>query len=253
MKNRIYFIIQTNNIQSFFAILWYAERNPEAIYIIDKNNELLLNRVKNLITIKVEKFNIEKVHKEVLININHELPTTVIDGNMGKLFFPDIIHNNFQIDPKEKIKKVFFGGNFTKIRFLESLKFFFRIQDFKAIIQLFSFVFILQKREFKIETSKIDFCFTNNGRNPTIKFLDTDYYQNLSRYKFIFCPQGIYEWTYRFYEAILVNSVPVIDFKTETFGEFEYIKSNHLKTVDDRILNKIINHNLHLIKDGKVL
>lgn len=253
MSDKIYFKIQTNNIQCFLAVFWYVERNKGSVYIIDENNELILNRIKNLIKIKVQRINIESDYKQVNVNIDHKSPTTTIDGFTAKLFFPKLINEEFKLKPENKISKVFFAGNLTKIRFLESLKLFFGIRDLKAIIKLLIFTLLFQKREFKIETSKIDFHFTNNGRNPDIKFLDKQYYRNLAKYKFIFCPQGIFEWTYRFYETTLVNSVPVIDFRTKAFGDFKYITSNSLNTINKSAIQRIVDHNFQLIQDGKVL
>jgi len=64
-------------------------------------------------------------------------------------------------------------------------------------------------KKFNFQDSYIQF--TDKGRKVNKSFLDTDYYQIMSSSNFTLCPKGDFKWTYRFYEAIMCMSIPVVD------------------------------------------
>lgn len=73
---------------------------------------------------------------------------------------------------------------------------------------------------------------SNYGRNPNKKYiLDTNYYNNMSMSFFTLCPLGDCSWSYRFFEAIMCMSIPILeDNTTDIFAKnyFFYTKdSNH--------------------------
>lgn len=53
--------------------------------------------------------------------------------------------------------------------------------------------------------------FTENGRRIEKDHFDRPYYQELANSKFTLCPAGDFKWTYRFLEAIMCRSIPVIE------------------------------------------
>uniref|UniRef100_A0A6C0CPW7 Exostosin GT47 domain-containing protein n=1 Tax=viral metagenome TaxID=1070528 RepID=A0A6C0CPW7_9ZZZZ len=53
---------------------------------------------------------------------------------------------------------------------------------------------------------------STNGRNPRIKYsVDKTYYSLLCKSKFVLCPTDVYPWSYRFFEAIICNAIPILD------------------------------------------
>lgn len=52
--------------------------------------------------------------------------------------------------------------------------------------------------------------FTQQGRLINKDHFDTKYYAEMCASKFVLCPQGKFLWTYRFYEAVMCKSIPVI-------------------------------------------
>jgi hypothetical protein len=53
--------------------------------------------------------------------------------------------------------------------------------------------------------------FTDNGRKIAKDHFDNQYYQEMANSRFTLCPQGDFKWTYRFFEAILCRSIPIIE------------------------------------------
>lgn len=54
--------------------------------------------------------------------------------------------------------------------------------------------------------------FNNNGRNPNLKYeFDVEYYRGMCSSKFVLCPTDVYPWSYRFFEAIMCESIPILD------------------------------------------
>ena len=61
------------------------------------------------------------------------------------------------------------------------------------------------------------------GRNPDTKYnLDIDYYTNMSKSKFTLCPTGDCPWSYRFFEAIMCFSIPILNDKSDIFCKDYY-------------------------------
>ena len=54
--------------------------------------------------------------------------------------------------------------------------------------------------------------FNKNGRNTKIKYnFDTLYYTDMCSSKYTLCPTDVYPWSYRFFEAIMCGSIPVLN------------------------------------------
>ena len=53
--------------------------------------------------------------------------------------------------------------------------------------------------------------FSKYGRQKDKFILDTEYFKKMASSKFTLCPTDIFPWSYRFFEAIICRSIPVLD------------------------------------------
>jgi hypothetical protein len=62
------------------------------------------------------------------------------------------------------------------------------------------------------------------GRNSETKYiLDIEYYKKMSSSNFTLCPEGDCPWTYRFFEAIMCFSIPILKNSNDIFcSEYHY-------------------------------
>jgi hypothetical protein len=90
---------------------------------------------------------------------------------------------------------------------------------------------------------------SNRGRNINTKQYDIGYFKNMARSKFTLCPNGDFTWTYRFFEAIIFKSIPIIEDYTYHYNGYHYY------TKDDKfIYNDIwVDENLHKLKKEMML
>lgn len=68
-----------------------------------------------------------------------------------------------------------------------------------------------------------------NRANGIEKYWDESYYRDLAKYEFLLCPNGLdhqpdgaHVWTYRFFDAILCGTIPVIQAHAPAYEGFEY-------------------------------
>ncbi|MDF9795218.1 hypothetical protein OKW21_000481 [Catalinimonas alkaloidigena] len=87
---------------------------------------------------------------------------------------------------------------------------------------------------------------TDKGWKMPKNLFDSTYYQLLCNSKFTLCPRGKFLWTYRFYEAIMCKSIPIVDkhYEEPSMWGFKYYyyqeSSTHLFSQD------IVEHNYRL-------
>lgn len=91
--------------------------------------------------------------------------------------------------------------------------------------------------------------FTDSGRQHSKGFFDRDYYQIMCNSEFTLCPKGDYLWTYRFYEAIICSSIPIVEEdgiepSMSGFAYFIHSKDNSLFIYDRDICKQ--NYDLFL-------
>lgn len=114
-----------------------------------------------------------------------------------------------------------------------------------------------------IETDygKIFISQSNKGRKFPEKSWDEDYLKLLSKCKFVFCPDGDFAWTYRFFESIMCGAIPIVESNIPLYDKFIFYNINQsieeykwseeiilynfkqckdLLTIDKDILNKEI-------------
>lgn len=221
-----YINIKDNKLQYFFGMMAFIEKyKKDRIFLFDKNNTRLLEECERYFSFeKLDRLNNKKEFEEVMILIDHSKPFTDIARYFSApLIFPKLIYNKFSTKFHSKINKIYFRGLFTKSRWVECLSLFISIRDLKAIRVLFSNTLKL-RINFKIETKMVNIEFTMRGRQVEYKYIDEDYYSEMSKYKYVFCPKGDFVWTYRFFEAIQVGSIPLSKYSTEEYSEFYYLK-----------------------------
>lgn len=242
---KLYVKFHSNNLQVFFAVLSFVEKyNKNYVFIYDNINKKILEECEKHINFQLLNINECKDIIEIIeIKTNHELPLTIIQSEFeSTLIFPKLINDLYFVNDDEKINKIYFRGLFTLSRFIEIAKLLFRINDFKGLIILFSNI-LFRKKEYIISTNRVFINFTTRGRISEFKYLDNDYYAQMSKYRFIFCPKGDYIWTYRFFEAILVGGLPICIKVAESYQGFKFIYLNKF-SMQIRNINNIDNLNL---------
>jgi len=83
----------------------------------------------------------------------------------------------------------------------------------------------------KIVIDKIKHLYTGvhiinslNGRDLKKKVFDVSYYNNLGNSYFVLCPDGDFIWSYRFFEAILCNAIPIIENESVLYKDYKFYK-----------------------------
>ena len=220
---QVRFNYSDNKIQSFLAVFSFCEKHQNTHeFFYDDKTYFFLKRIKEIIP-KIVLSNILNNPKVIKIEINHSIPKTTINAESKKLFFPKQILN---FKKKEKrIDKVLFIGLLTRKRIFILLKFLWNLdkRDF-----CYSFLFFFGIKEYNGFSVKI--INSNRGRKSESKFWDENYYELLSRYKYSFCPPGDFKWTYRYYESLLLDVVPVVYNKNCESLNFGSIDSSEIKS-----------------------
>jgi hypothetical protein len=89
--------------------------------------------------------------------------------------------------------------------------------------------------------------FSNRGRTISRDLFDNDFFGIMKNSKFSLCPQGYpYKWTYRFYEAILCKSIPILteDDIVDEYLDYKFYIHNNLFHYEYN--NDIVNHNYQI-------
>lgn len=96
--------------------------------------------------------------------------------------------------------------------------------------------------EYKNQNSVINF--SDRGRNIPRDLFDIHFFDIMKKSKFSLCPQGYpYKWTYRFYEAILCKSIPILKQDDVIDDYFNYEFYIHNDKFDYDYSLDIINRN----------
>lgn len=64
------------------------------------------------------------------------------------------------------------------------------------------------------------------GRDKTTKGFDESYFKEMSKAKFVLCPNGDFIWTYRFFEAVLFKAIPVIEDDCTLYSGYKFYNKN---------------------------
>ena len=135
---------------------------------------------------------LEEENLNLPIKIVHkEMPFTIIGNKEFNLIFPKFILN---YKNQKDIETLFIGlQNKKRIEFLN-----------------------------KFENATI--INSNRGRNINTKIKDEEYFTLMSRAKFVLCPNGDFTWSYRFFEAILLEAIPIIQDYSELYKDYKFYK-----------------------------
>jgi hypothetical protein len=248
MDKRILLKFDDDRIQCFLAGLGFVEANQSnSIFILDSENRWFFKEIENLIRFRTEDITVADENKNsetVLININHKNPSTNIQGKFkAPLIYPKYIQKKYFKSDEDKLDQLYFRGLLTKDRLWDCLRCFVVLNDFKAVLKLIISV-LKRKREFIVQTSKVYFCFTARGRNKDFKFIDNEYFEEMRRFRLIYCPKGVYVWTYRFFEAIQLGSIPVVKDSCDLYSSFNYL--NYKKTKEKPLNSNMVTNNLEV-------
>lgn len=67
------------------------------------------------------------------------------------------------------------------------------------------------------------------GRTFPVKAWDSDYFGVMQNSKFVLCPNGDFVWTYRFFEAIMCGSIPIVEETCEIYNGFTFFTFSDLE------------------------
>lgn len=233
-KKVVYLSFERSILQVFYAILAYVEKyNKEVAFLIDdKNIELITECERYFNFVKIELKNYEYDYDTIKVLVDHSQPLTKLTACYSNaLIFPRVINAKHNTSFNSKEDKIYFRGLLTKSRLVEVLFLFLSIKDFRGVIILL-IKLMRNNRNFEVNTSKVFINFTKRGRLSEFKFLDEDYFAEMTNYKFVFCPKGDFIWTYRFFEAIQVGSIPISKHVTQDYTSFFYLKEPNKLNVE---------------------
>lgn len=118
--------------------------------------------------------------------VHDEIPKTIVNGKDYGLLFPKRI---FQSKPKD-IEMLFVGKHTP------------------------------QREAFLSKFPEATIIYTDRGRDDSIKGHDAEYWDLMSRAKYVLCPDGDFVWTYRFFEAVACGAVPIIQSLCDMYRGF---------------------------------
>jgi len=92
---------------------------------------------------------------------------------------------------------------------------------------------------------------SQNGREWPLKAWDNKYFADMAKTEFTLCPSSDFVWTYRFYEAALCGSIPVVEQRTPAHAgyvtklfddeEFEWSEKDALHNYQLAVSQLVIN------------
>jgi hypothetical protein len=151
--------------------------------------------------------------------IIHKTPETKFNGQVKPLIFPKSLIEFCEKEwVDDRLDKVLFTGLLTKKR--------------ENIINRFN----------SLKLKELIYKNQNNGRVFPVKSFDKNYFTEMSTYNFVFCPDGDFIWTYRFFESIMCGSIPIVENECDIFKGFKYYK------VDDDLTK--ITYNMNWVLDN---
>jgi len=160
---------------------------------------------------------LDELHLKKTIKINHSKPETVIANKVYTLVFLKFL---LTYNIKPKTIDILFIGKITPKR--------------KVFLKNFPNAKIIH---------------SNRGRNQKIKIKDEKYFKLMSIARFTLCPNGDFIWTYRFFEAIIFKSIPIVENECDIYKGYKFYKK------DDNFVYREdwINYNLNKLKKEMML
>lgn len=176
---------------------------------ITKSNEILIGECiqKNLFSQALiearENFNFDE------ISIDHYYGKNFLNNKEYGLLFPKILVDYIYSLSKSKKEDYFFKG------------------------------FITEKRSWVLKYNHLGTIIHSEYSPGNAYTFDKDYYKQMCENKFVLCPTGNCPWSYRFFEAIMCFSIPIIkDDDLDIFShKFKYYKTSEIHIYDLDIVN----------------
>ena len=228
--------------------------------IFEVNNNLTIDRVhKKKFKLIKKNFNINLKYNDnseydisPYVEYSHKIPYIKIGNIKRTLIFPHGIVDNLK---KRWLEKKYYDYSFIGIvnssrkeiinKWLEEK---FKITNVKKyhIDNLKSkWINNLFTKKESQSFSEILILSSKRGRRFPKKSWDNNYYNVLLKSKFVLCPSGDFNWSYRFFESILCGAIPIVEKDCNAYDGFKfYFFKNKL---DELIYDQeIINHNFNL-------
>ena len=99
----------------------------------------------------------------------------------------------------------------------------------------------------KCESQRVVFWSSARGRAYPVKAWDEEYFQAMSRAQFVLCPNGDYVWTYRFFEAALCGTIPVVEAACPAYEGFQFFTLSQ-PLAELRRTEEMAEHNFQLCR-----
>lgn len=120
----------------------------------------------------------------------------------------------------------------------------FKYQSDKSIDKLFIGLKTPTREKFLNNFPDATIIYSKNGRIADKKVMDEWYFTEMSKAKFVLCPNGDFIWTYRFFEAAIFKAIPIIEEYTKIYEGYKYYKKG-----DDYIYRiDWVEHNYNKVK-----
>jgi hypothetical protein len=156
--------------------------------------------------------------------VHAEIPKTIIDGVEYTLVFPKFL---FDFGYYKKCYTVTFEGVITEKR------------------ARFFNIFLAQYGQVKNSFIR----YSGNGRDKKKKVFDKAYFETLGQSQFVLCPDGDFVWSYRFFEAIICNAIPIVENDSPLYEGYKYYKLGDTFIYDE----KMVKHNTNKLRNEMTL
>ena len=184
---------------------------------ITEDNKAKLEYLNSYFTIP---YSIKSEEKDLpnLKIFHEELPgCSFFDKKLSLVYPKEVFYYLKNRRPAKRYNKLFFQGTITEKRKKE-----------------------IEKIE-KTSVLKVKSFSSDSGIVCPIKCWDSSYYSTMAKFKFVFCPDGDFIWTYRFFEAIMCGCIPVIQNTCPLYEGFKYFTENDLHNLSYD--EEIVKHN----------
>ncbi|QDU56209.1 exostosin family protein [Aeoliella mucimassa] len=164
----------------------------------------------------------------------HRVPTTSVGSIDRPLIFPRAIMAKCKrLWAADRSVQVGFAGLITPAREQLIAKWVAANTDDRSVKQeaLFSavgrFMYKVMRKlnlpfEYRRQFGPLVLMQSNRGRRFPGKSWDHDYFKALGESQFTLCPSGESVWSYRFFEAALCGSIPIVEESCEAYEGFRY-------------------------------
>lgn len=103
-------------------------------------------------------------------------------------------------------------------------KFISQIKQNKDFEMIFVGLVTEERKKFLANFPEAIIVNSNRGRREDTKEKDIAYFRALKRGLFVLCPNGDFIWTYRFFEAILCEAIPIVEEDCELYKGYHFYK-----------------------------